>query len=132
MYETPEGRVDLTLYCHVSPLYLGPHSYSLLPSIASLGYVENVVIDGTTCSGNVPNAKPTDSPIRHVLDISPVKDPSNPSRPQRPADYYERTCQPWLGHGVLLVRSLVGKMYVFFPVSPPNSPLCRTRLFFLP
>ena len=52
---------------------------SLLPSVAAHGYVENVVIDGTSYSGNVPNAKPTDSPIRQISDISPVKGASNPS-----------------------------------------------------
>jgi hypothetical protein len=52
---------------------------SLLPSVAAHGYVGKVVIDGTTYTGNVPNAKPSDSPIRQISDIGPVKGSSNPS-----------------------------------------------------
>lgn len=52
---------------------------SLLPSVAAHGYVPKVVIDGTTYSGNAPNAKPTNSPIRQISDISPVKGSNNPS-----------------------------------------------------
>jgi hypothetical protein len=52
---------------------------SLLPSVAAHGYVGKVVIDGTTYTGNVPNAKPSDSPIRQISDISPVKGSNNPS-----------------------------------------------------
>ena len=52
---------------------------SLLPSAAAHGYVTKVVIDGTTYSGNVPNAQASDSPIRQISDISPVKGANNPS-----------------------------------------------------
>jgi hypothetical protein len=52
---------------------------SLLPSVAAHGFVTKVVIDGTTYNGNVPNAAPSDSPIRQISDISPVKGSSNPS-----------------------------------------------------
>ncbi|KAH9966982.1 glycosyl hydrolase family 61-domain-containing protein [Russula compacta] len=52
---------------------------SLLPSATAHGCVTKVVIDGTTYTGNAPNAKPSDSPIRQVSDISPVKGASNPS-----------------------------------------------------
>ncbi|KAF8472202.1 glycosyl hydrolase family 61-domain-containing protein [Russula ochroleuca] len=52
---------------------------SLLPSAAAHGYVTKVVIDGTTYSGNVPNAQPSNSPIRQISDISPVKGADNPS-----------------------------------------------------
>ena len=52
---------------------------SLLPSAAAHGYVTKVVIDGTSYSGNVPAAQPSDSPIRQISDISPVKGADNPS-----------------------------------------------------
>ncbi|KAH9952641.1 glycosyl hydrolase family 61-domain-containing protein [Russula dissimulans] len=52
---------------------------SLLPSVAAHGFVTKVVIDGTTYTGNVPNAQPSDSPIRQISDISPVKGADNPS-----------------------------------------------------
>jgi hypothetical protein len=32
-----------------------------------------------TYDGNVPNAKPSDNPIRQISDIGPVKDSNNPS-----------------------------------------------------
>ena len=53
--------------------------FSLIPSVVAHGYVEKVIIDGTTYTGNVPNAQPTDSPIRQISDIGPVKGASNPS-----------------------------------------------------
>jgi len=52
---------------------------SLLPSVAAHGYVTKVIIDGTTYNGNVPNAKASDSPIRQISDIGPVKGSNNPS-----------------------------------------------------
>jgi hypothetical protein len=52
---------------------------SLLPSAIAHGFVTQVIIDGKTYSGNVPNAQPTDSPIRQISDIGPVKGASNPS-----------------------------------------------------
>jgi hypothetical protein len=52
---------------------------SLLPSVAAHGFVAKVVIDGTTYTGNVPGAQPSDSPIRQISDISPVKGANNPS-----------------------------------------------------
>ena len=52
---------------------------SLLPSVTAHGYISKVVIDGTTYNGNVPMAKPTDSPIRQVSDVSPVKGAHNAS-----------------------------------------------------
>jgi hypothetical protein len=52
---------------------------SLLPSVAAHGYVSKVVIDGTTYSGNIPNAQPSGSPIRQISDIGPVKGSDNPS-----------------------------------------------------
>ena len=52
---------------------------SLLPSAAAHGYVTQVSIDGTSYSGNDPFAQPSDSPIRQVSDIGPVKGTDNPS-----------------------------------------------------
>ncbi|KAH8980197.1 glycosyl hydrolase family 61-domain-containing protein [Lactarius akahatsu] len=51
---------------------------ALLPSVAAHGFVTKVVIDGKAYSGNVPNAQPSDSPIRQIADIGPVKGASNP------------------------------------------------------
>jgi hypothetical protein len=51
---------------------------AFLPSIAAHGVLITIAIDGTTYTGNFPNAKPTDSPIRQVADIGPVKGTSNP------------------------------------------------------
>ncbi|KAI9452113.1 glycosyl hydrolase family 61-domain-containing protein [Lactarius psammicola] len=51
---------------------------ALLPSVAAHGFVTQVTIDGKAYSGNVPNAKPTDSPIRQIADIGPVKGANNP------------------------------------------------------
>ena len=58
---------------------LSPLFFSLLPSVAAHGYVSKVVIDGTTYNGNVPNGKASDSPIRQISDIGPVKGQNNPS-----------------------------------------------------
>ncbi|KAI9448963.1 glycosyl hydrolase family 61-domain-containing protein [Russula earlei] len=52
---------------------------SLIPSVTAHGFVTQVIIDGTTYTGNVPNAQPSDSPIRQISDISPVKGANNPS-----------------------------------------------------
>ncbi|KAI0257862.1 glycosyl hydrolase family 61-domain-containing protein [Gloeopeniophorella convolvens] len=51
---------------------------AFLPSASAHGFVTKVVIDGTTYTGNVPNAKPSDSPIRQIDDIGPVKGADNP------------------------------------------------------
>ncbi len=51
---------------------------ALLPSVAAHGIVTKVVIDGQTYTANNPNAQPTNSPIRQVSDIGPVKGASNP------------------------------------------------------
>jgi hypothetical protein len=64
----------------LSPLFLAlAPVLSLIPSVAAHGFVSKVVIDGTTYTGNVPNAQPSDSPIRQISDIGPVKGASNPS-----------------------------------------------------
>jgi hypothetical protein len=51
---------------------------AFLPSIAAHGVLTSIAIDGTTYTGNFPNAKPKDSPIRQVADIGPVKGANNP------------------------------------------------------
>jgi Auxiliary Activity family 9 (formerly GH61) len=61
------------------PLFIFAPLLSLLPSVAAHGFVSKVVIDGTTYNGNVPNAKPSNSPIRQISDIGPVKGSNNPS-----------------------------------------------------
>jgi Auxiliary Activity family 9 (formerly GH61) len=50
---------------------------AFLPSIAAHGVLKSVTIDGTTYTGNFPNAQPTGSPIRQVADIGPVKGATN-------------------------------------------------------
>jgi Auxiliary Activity family 9 (formerly GH61) len=47
------------------------------PLAAAHGYISKVVIDGTPYIGNVPGAQPTDSPIRQIADINPVKGAQN-------------------------------------------------------
>jgi len=51
---------------------------ALLPSVAAHGVLTKIVIDGQSYTGNFPNANPTNSPIRQVADIRPVKGASNP------------------------------------------------------
>ena len=55
---------------------------ALLPSIAAHGFVEKVVIDGTTYYGNLPQdslgSNSSASPIRQIYDIGPVKGARNP------------------------------------------------------
>nr|VWO95795.1 Cytochrome P450 monooxygenase AKT7 (EC (AK-toxin biosynthesis protein 7) [Ganoderma boninense] len=48
-----------------------------LPYVAAHGFVSQVVIDGQTYEGNVPNQYKGPSPIRLISDISPVKGASN-------------------------------------------------------
>ncbi|KAM5542299.1 hypothetical protein V8D89_004172 [Ganoderma adspersum] len=48
-----------------------------LPYVAAHGFISQVVIDGQTYEGNVPNQYKGPSPTRLVSDISPVKGASN-------------------------------------------------------
>ncbi|PIL29992.1 hypothetical protein GSI_07903 [Ganoderma sinense ZZ0214-1] len=48
-----------------------------LPYVSAHGFVSQVVIDGQTYEGNVPNEYKGPSPIRLISDISPVKGASN-------------------------------------------------------
>jgi hypothetical protein len=51
---------------------------AFLPSASAHGYLSKVVIDSTPYVGNVPGARSTDSPIRQISDIGPVKGAQNP------------------------------------------------------
>jgi hypothetical protein len=51
---------------------------AFLPSASAHGYLSKVVIDSTPYTANVPGAKPTDSPVRQISDIGPVKGAQNP------------------------------------------------------
>ena len=55
---------------------------ALLPSVTAHGFVNKVVIDGTSYDGNIPQddagSKSSASPIRQIFDIGPVKGASNP------------------------------------------------------
>jgi hypothetical protein len=64
-------RTGRTAYLVSAPL-LSP-----LPSAVAHGYVTKVVIDGTSYSGNAPNAQPSDSPIRQISDIGSVMGSNN-------------------------------------------------------
>jgi hypothetical protein len=56
------------------------HRRATLPSfLPAHSNVTKVVIDGTTYSGNVPNAQLCDGLIRQTSKISPVKGANNPS-----------------------------------------------------
>ncbi|KAI9058961.1 lytic polysaccharide monooxygenase [Trametes sanguinea] len=50
-----------------------------LPYVTAHGYLKSVAIDGQTYQGNVPNQAASDSPIRLINDIDPVKGSSNPN-----------------------------------------------------
>ncbi|KAI0273002.1 glycosyl hydrolase family 61-domain-containing protein [Russula aff. rugulosa BPL654] len=62
--------------------------FSLLPSVAGHGYVEKVIIDGTTYTGNVPAAQPSDSPIRQISDIGPLATMVVPANPGSVLQFY--------------------------------------------
>jgi hypothetical protein len=71
----PPAMLPLLIFA-LSPL---PSLLGLLPSVAAHGYVSKVVIDGTTYNGNIPNLVPSDSPIRQISDVVPVKGANNAS-----------------------------------------------------
>jgi hypothetical protein len=107
----------------------------LLPSVAAHGYVSKVVIDGTTYNGNVPNAKASDSPIRQISDIGPVKGSNNPSL----------NCGLNAQLATMVVPANPGSVMEFYWGNPggqnvcffcfafsPSCSLCLTRIFSLP
>ncbi|KAI0338705.1 glycoside hydrolase family 61 protein [Trametopsis cervina] len=56
---------------------LAVSALAVLPYVSAHGFVNQLVIDGKTYAGNVPNASPKPSVIRQITDISPVKGASN-------------------------------------------------------
>jgi AA9 family protein len=104
--------------------------FSLLSFVSAHGFVSKVVIDGTTYTGNVPAAKPSDSPIRQISDISPVKGSSNPSL----------NCGLNAQLATMVVSANPGSVMEFywgnpgggnvrFSLSPQTCFFCLTRLF---
>ena len=94
---------------------------SLLPSVAAHGYVSKVVIDGTTYTGNTPNAKPSDSPIRQISDIGPVKGSNNPSL----------NCGLDAQLATMVVAANPGSVLQFFWGNPGGQNVCIFILFYL-
>jgi hypothetical protein len=95
---------------------------ALLPSVAAHGFVTKVVIDGTTYSGNVPNAQPSDSPIRQISDISPVKGSNNPSL----------NCGLNAQLATQVVPANPGSVMEFYWGNPGGSNVSFSPLFFTP
>src|SRR5216684_3138055 len=104
---------------------------ALLSFVAAHGYVSKVVIDGTTYTGNAPAAKPSDSPIRQISDIGPVKGSSNPSL----------NCGLNAQLATMVVSANPGSVMEFYRASPNGAPVrfspspqscffCLTCLFF--
>lgn len=91
---------------------------SLLPSVAAHGFVTKVVIDGTTYTGNVPGAQPSDSPIRQISDISPVKGANNPSL----------NCGLNAKLATMVVSANPGSVVEFWWGDPDNSNVSRFPL----
>src|SRR6266446_5672361 len=94
---------------------------SLLPSVAAHGYVSKVVIDGTTYSGNVPNAKPSGSPIRQISDIGPVKGSNNPSL----------SCGLDAQLATMVVPAIPGSVVIFYWGNPGGENVSFHVFFFL-
>ena len=93
---------------------------SLLPSVSAHGFVTKVVIDGTTYTGNVPAAQPSDSPIRQISDISPVKGADNPSL----------NCGLNAQLATMVVPANPGSDMVFYWGDPGNENVSRVPLPF--
>ena len=93
--------------------------FSLLPSVAAHGYVAKVVIDGTTYTGNVPAAQPSDSPIRQISDIGPVKGASNPSL----------NCGLNAQLATMVVPANPGSVMQFYWGNPGGENVCFSFLF---
>ena len=95
---------------------------AFLPSAAAHGYVLKVVIDGTPYNGNVPGAQPTDSPIRQIADISPVKGAQNP----------DINCGLAAQLATMVVPANPGSVVEFFWGDPGGENVShRSRPFFL-
>ncbi|TBU45368.1 glycosyl hydrolase family 61-domain-containing protein [Dichomitus squalens] len=53
--------------------------FTLITQVLAHGYLKSVAIDGTTYEGNVPDQTPSNSPIRLIDSVEPVKGASNPN-----------------------------------------------------
>ena len=56
---------------------LAAAALSAVPLAAAHGFVSKLVIDGTTYKGNSPGGSTSDSAIRHISTIDPVKGATN-------------------------------------------------------
>ncbi|KAI1789111.1 glycosyl hydrolase family 61-domain-containing protein [Ganoderma leucocontextum] len=63
------------LFYHILMFFL----FAFVTQVTAHGYLKGVSIDGQLYQGNVPNQTPSDSPIRLIDDIDPVKGASNPN-----------------------------------------------------
>jgi hypothetical protein len=93
---------------------------SLLPSVAAHGYVTQVTIDGTSYSGNVPNAQPSDSPIRQISTIDPVKGANNTNL----------NCGQNAQLASMVVSANPGSVMDFYWGDPGNENVSYVRPFF--
>ncbi|KAI0694067.1 glycosyl hydrolase family 61-domain-containing protein [Cytidiella melzeri] len=50
---------------------------AILPYVSAHGFLSNLVIDGTSYKGNLPNATPNPSVVRQISSVDPVKGTSN-------------------------------------------------------
>ena len=94
--------------------------FSLLPSVSAHGFITDVIIDGTTYTGNVPAALPSDSPIRQISDISPVKGADNPSL----------NCGLNAQLATMVVPANPGSVMQFYWGDPGNETVSRVPLLF--
>jgi len=93
---------------------------SLLPSVSAHGFITQVIIDGTTYTGNVPAALPSDSPIRQISDISPVKGADNPSL----------NCGLNAQLATMVVPANPGSVMEFYWGDPGNENVSHVSTFF--
>ena len=93
---------------------------SLLPSVSAHGFITQVIIDGTTYTGNVPAALPSDSPIRQISDISPVKGADNPSL----------NCGLNAELATMVVPANPGSVMEFYWGDPGNEKVSHVTLLF--
>ena len=91
---------------------------SLLPSAAAHGILTKVVIDGKSYTGSLPSKTPSDSPIRQVSDVVPVKGADNPSM----------NCGLNAQVASMVVPANPGSSMEFYWGSPLGSPVSVTLL----
>jgi hypothetical protein len=93
---------------------------SFLPSVSAHGFITKVTIDGVTYTGNVPAAVPSDSPIRQISDIGPVKGAANPSL----------TCGLNAQLATMVVPANPGSVLEYYWGNPGNGHVSRVPLVF--